>query len=331
MRRYVLPALLWTLIVAACSGAGRVGTDGPGKPNPDCPKEYPCSGSICTNPPSSTCPTPDCQSKPESCTATPYVQSTCYTTPGAPARANVILGGSATQSTNMLYCQSGRYALCFFSGPPGPTGNSTDNPHLPCVVDAEKNVAHCVCESFFGPYFVDINAIENYGVYNQTVSQCQADGSGCANIQQCGTDGSKCTICDPKTPVAGCLKEAPVCKYVDNQFADAKNAFYPGASLISTFSFALSPLPPQPGAPYSLGSTDCTGAKSGLYAGCMTAPCFFEGSTPDDAHFPGAQIRCDCPLYNGPFQVGQDNQCCAIPSGDKASYVWSAAYTAPAN
>jgi hypothetical protein len=94
-------------------------------------------------------------------------------------------------------------------------------------------------------------------------------------------------------------------------------------------------VPTTPGSkqtfPYQLGSKDCTANGGGQYAGCMTAPCYFEGPQAAKASFDGVPIRCDCPIYNGPFQVGQNDQCCAIDSGSagKASYVWSAAYTPP--
>jgi len=340
IRRYAVPAVLWALVVAACSGTGPVDNTPAGKQDASaCSNSYLCPSSGCVNPPSSSCATPDCASDPASCKGTPYLASTCYTTPGSPAAANVILvdktkvsppNPTATQSNNMLFCKSGPYALCFFSGPPTATGAQGNSP-LPCVVDSEKNVAHCTCVTENGPYFVDINAIANFGLYNQTVSQCQSDGSGCANILNCGTDGSKCTVCDPKSPVPGCLKEAPVCQYVNQQSATATNAFYPGADLISTFGFALSPLPPTPSNPYMLGSTDCSGDKAGQYAGCMTAPCYYKGPNAGGAHGPGDPIQCDCPLYNGPFQVGQDGQCCGIAPGDKVRYAWSAAYTAWSN
>jgi hypothetical protein len=77
---------------------------------------------------------------------------------------------------------------------------------------------------------------------------------------------------------------------------------------------------------YKIGSVSCT---AGLYAGCMTAPCFFKAghkSPPTD----GEPVRCDCPIYNGAFQVGQPGQACTIPGEGKASYVWSASNTVPA-
>jgi hypothetical protein len=90
----------------------------------------------------------------------------------------------------------------------------------------------------------------------------------------------------------------------------------PRADLVSTFSFAMND-------DYRMGTTACT---DGLYAGCMTAPCFLEDgdeSPPAD----GDAVRCECPTYTGPYQVGQVRQDCSIPSDDEATYVWSAAYS----
>ena len=71
----------------------------------------------------------------------------------------------------------------------------------------------------------------------------------------------------------------------------------PKADLVSTFSFAMD-------GNYKIGNTSCT---AGLYAGCMTAPCFFKGghkSPPTD----GEPVECHCPTYNGAYQIGQSNQ-----------------------
>ncbi len=270
---------------------------------------------LCANPPA--CGT--------GCNNTSFEETTCWTTPYGPAAADVIIPGEAKGgalvSTNMLYCSSATYALCFFSGPPTATGrNPKLNPALPCTVDGDT--AHCTCQAYTGHSFVDINGILNFGAYNQTVygssnptvAACGADGSGCANITTCGPDGKK----------AGCgdLPEAPVCQYIKNQSpTNPQASLYKDADLISTFSFAMEPK-------YELGSLDCT-TTPGPYAGCMTAPCKYpEGTTgiPKD----GSPVTCDCPIATGPFQVGQRGQTsCTIPSDPNGSYVWSASYTVP--
>jgi len=83
-----------------------------------------------------------------------------------PAYANIW-----TFSSNFLACSppAGRpfsYALCYYSGPDGPTGNQDDNPSLPCTLSPDGVVANCTCleiptevASPKIPYFVDINAI----------------------------------------------------------------------------------------------------------------------------------------------------------------------------
>ncbi|HEV7672734.1 MAG TPA: hypothetical protein VGS22_29795 [Thermoanaerobaculia bacterium] len=249
----------------------------------------------------------------------------CWTTPYGPAEADVIIPGEpkggAVTSTNMLYCSSATYALCFFSGPPNPTGRHPNkNQVLSCTVDGDT--AHCTCQAYTGHSFVDINGILNFGAYNQTVygstnptvQACGADGSGCANITTCGSDGKKSTCGD--------LPEAPVCQYIKNQSAaNPQASLYPNADLISTFSFAMQP-------EYPLGSYDCT-TPPGPYAGCMTAPCKYQAGT-TGAPKNGTPVTCDCPIMNGPFQIGQKDQTsCTIPSDANGSYVWSASYTVP--
>ncbi len=310
----VTPALLWAAGIAACSaGAAAPKTEhDPAKDaalaavpaDKDCPSPPPC-GSQCDN--------------------HPFVPTECKTTSYGPARANVILDGSGLTSPNMLYCMGGSYALCFFSGPPHPS--TGDTAPLPCV-QGDKSAA-CVCRAFTSqpdkPYFVDINAIESLGIYYETVGACGQDGSGCPNIKTCKKDGSGCpTVCRPGYDAPGCVPQAPVCNYIRNQKNnESADSFMPGADMISTFSFAMSD-----NGDYTLGSKDCTN-PGGVYAGCMTAGCkLMPGSTPK-AVYNGDLVTCDCPLFNGPYQVGQNNVPCTIPSDptDKKSYVWSAAYT----
>lgn len=287
-RRVVVPMLALALpaaLLAACAS-------GPARRIPaPCPYPATC-GSTCSN--------------------YPFEPTECWTTKHGPARANVIIGATL-QSTNMLYCRDGSYALCFFSGPAQRTGTNSQNRPLPCIV--EGRVANCTCQVYTsgptsGPYFVDINSILNLGAYYETVLACGRDGEGCANIVNCGRDGS----------VEGCdrQKPAPVCRYVRNQNPDNPTvSLVPKADLISAFSFAMDD-------DYDLGSTPC----QGLYAGCMTAPCFFpEGASqpPTD----GDPIQCECPTFAGDFQVGQSGQDCEPPSENVDAHVWSAANSVP--
>ena len=295
----VLGAVLLVGFLAACGERG--------------PEQQPASGETppATGPASGSAaatgePCPDPPPCGEDCTNYPFVATECWTTEYGPAKADVIVGGALT-STNMLYCNGGAYALCFFSGPPDPTGTNPDNRSLPCVL--EGDIARCTCQAYTsGPYFVDINAILNLGAYYETVEACGQDGSGCANIANCGPDGTR----------PGCQeqKAAPVCRYVQNQNPDDPAvSLMPKADLVSTFSFAMD-------GDYRMGSIPC----DGLYAGCMTAPCFFAegtGEPPSD----GAPIQCECPTYTGTYQVGQSGQECPIAGDDGTMYVWSAART----
>lgn len=248
------------------------------------------------------CPTPPpCG---EHCSNQPFEPTDCWTTKYGPARADVVLA-----STNFLYCNGGAYALCFFSGPPDRTGTERNNRPLPCVLTGD--VANCTCQVYTsGPYFVDINAILNLGAYYETVQACGHDGALCANLKNCGLAGTA-EDCDTQ-------KTAPVCRYVQHQNPnDPKVSLMPKADLVSAFSFAMH-------ADYKIGKTDCE--DPGLYAGCMTAPCFF----PPGAKNPpsdGDPIQCQCPTFRGPYQVGQPEQVCRIPPSDGKVYVWSASDT----
>ena len=106
-----------------------------------------------------------------------------------------------------------------------------------CVLNADGKTANCECfEIPYGKYFVDINAILNLDVYNDTIAECGLDGSGCE-----------------------ATNSAPVCESINN------GTFSPGTDMISTFSFECVP-------EEGIGSTNCDQPPL-LYAGCMTAPC----------------------------------------------------------
>jgi len=108
-----------------------------------------------------------------------------WTTPNGPAYANILL-----ESSNFLPCRGGPYALCYYSGP------STGPEDLSCSLTVDGDYANCQCFNIpYGAYFVDINAILNHSVYEQTVAQC-------------GSDGSKCAA----------TNSAPVCQSINNVF-----------------------------------------------------------------------------------------------------------------
>lgn len=204
------------------------------------------------------------------------------------------------------------YALCYYSGPDDPTGNNPDNPSLPCKLSPDGVVANCQCYEISTdvvspkiPYYVDIHAISNLAIYQETV-------------ETCGQDGVKCAATD---------RDPPVCEAINT------NLLVPGADLISVFS------PVYIRDYFNQGednSTECLDENAGLYAGCMTAPCYRTGEK--DAQ--GRDIvECKCPVFDGPYQIGQADQDCNAndsppntmtwhrkPRKMRSSNVWSAAY-----
>ncbi len=239
------------------------------------------------------------------------------TTVFGPTYANIWL-----EESNFLACYppTGRkisYALCYYSGPDQPTGVDDENPALPCELSPDGIVADCTCYEISTellspkvPYFVDIHSISNLDIYQKTVDAC-------------GKDGKKCSLSEVVPPV---------CEAINT------NLLVPGADAISVFSPIyfqnyISPLDITT----DNTSTSCTDDNARLYAGCMTAPCYETGEK--DAQ--GRNLmECKCPVYNGPFQIGQpDQNCDADESPEQASlkkpgyfhnrfpdHVWSAAY-----
>jgi hypothetical protein len=265
------------------------------------------SNTPCPNP-------PPCKAGPD-CSNYPFQPTDCWTTPYGPARADVIIGGpvaGAVRSTNMLYCDGNTYALCFFSGPPTATGSNKNA--LPC--ELKGDVADCTCQAYTSkPNFVDINGILNRGAYFETVDLCGQDGSRCKNIVNCG----------PRGDLPGCKAhpQAPACKYVKDQSpSNPQGSLMPKADLISTFSFAMS----GKDGTNPLGMTPCSGANAGLYAGCMTAPCFY-GPGHKSPTTDGELVQCQCPTYSGDYQIGQKVPSCSITGSGGTSYVWSASNT----
>jgi len=241
-----------------------------------------------------------------------YTFNNTKTTFFGPAYANVW-----TSPANFLQCMppTGRkfsYALCYYSGPNGSTGNNPDNPSLPCKLSPDGIVANCTCYEISTddvspkiPYYVDIHAISNLGIYQETV-------------ETCGNEGEKCAATD---------RDPPVCDAINT------NLLVPGADLISVFS------PVYIRNYFNQGggnSTDCRDKDAGVYAGCMTAPCYRTGEK--DAQGRNL-VECKCPVFDGPYQIGQAKQNCnanesppgitALSSEQSAirgNNVWSAAF-----
>jgi hypothetical protein len=105
----------------------------------------------------------------------------------------------------------------------------------------------------------------------------------------------------------------------------------PSADLISVFS-------PVKNADYATGaSSNQTSCPTGKYAGCMTAPCYHTGKKDSAGN---ELVQCKCPVFDGPFELGQagvpcDPNALTPPSADATAagaqsvpptYVWSAAH-----
>ena len=207
---------------------------------------------------------------------------------------------------NFLACSlnaTGPIALCYYSGVPG-------EPNLTpaCTFSQGKNSAQCDCYkiSHDNPKgatwsYVLITSILNKKIYEETVAECGADGSGCLNAMN---------IKDDPAP-----KEAPVCAALRDK------TLFPGADLYSDFS----PILINTKGITSFTCPEDRGAN--LYAGCMTAPCKNTGKTDPSTGLP--LVKCTCPTYNGPNQVGNPQiksySCRPTPN------VWSSAYSTNLN
>jgi hypothetical protein len=243
-----------------------------------------------------------------------------YTTPFGPAYADIV-----TKNENFLACkppvaQAFSYALCYYSGPavgtPVPAnGSAPINPSLPCKLSSDGKSANCTCYGLsteqyppYVPYFIDINAILNLDLYLTTIAACGHDGANC----------------DPREPIRENMpwNKAPACQ------AANRNMVIPTAQLISVFSPVLS-------GEYGTGSTSCTAGK---YAGCMTAPCYHTGKVDSAGN---ELVECKCPVYDGPFEIGQANMPCDANKltprqadglrPQPQQYVWSAAHNPKLN
>jgi hypothetical protein len=222
------------------------------------------------------------------------------TTPYGVAAADIVI-----TPANFLPCYGGPISLCYYSGPE-PNGKS--QPDLSCDVTLDTSngsFANCRCVVIpYGPYWVDIHAILDETVYEETVAAC-------------GESGHRCRA----------TNSAPVCDKIN------KNELFAGAAdptpdTISAFSLALNPIPD-----YAIGQTNCTDQEA-LYAGCMTAPCVSTGESIEICENSKGNKKCisrpisecACPTVTGFFQVGQDKAKCDLSKGRPPENVWSAAY-----
>jgi len=203
---------------------------------------------------------------------------------------------------NFLACRldtTGPIALCYYSGVPGiPLFTPS------CTFSQAKNAAECDCYQISADHptgatysYVLITSILNKEVYESTVSACGPDGSGCLNATD-PEDSSK--------------NEAPVCDAIRNK------ALFPGADLISDYSPILS-------GKKGITSVECpTLGDANRYAACMTAPCKSTGKTDVTTGLP--LVKCTCPTYNGPNQVGNPQISDGGYSCSPTPHVWSSAY-----
>ena len=181
---------------------------------------------------------------------------------------------TVTAATNFLPC-TGQYALCAASGPEP----------LPCKVTPDGRFANCKCTVQTGLNYVQITAILNEKVYQDTINVCGADGASCFLVPN----------------------KAPVCKAIRD------GTLIPGADLISDF---------DPGSQSSLtaqianppDASNFTVCPKAPYAGCMTASCKLNRS---------GDAQCSCPIFWGIFQLPEADAQCSL--GDdlvwSASYV----------
>lgn len=238
----------------------------------------------------------------------PFVKNEFWTTEYGPAAANIVLS-----PTNFLACSSSGYALCYYSGPSAAPASKIPKetlPSLPCTVSKDNpNVADCRCYAESGDSYVDINSIINTEAYVETVRVCGLNGEKCRNMAS-EAAGKALALLGKTVPY---LPTAPVCGYLQAG-ANGVAPMAPKAELLSTFSFAKIKS-------YGKDQTSCA-SSSAPYAGCMTAPCTFER---DSSGKPTGFANCQCPIYSGPYQIGQGGASCNAGSG----YVWSAAYAPP--
>lgn len=220
--------------------------------------------------------------------------NTQATTPYGPPWADVLV----QPALNFLSCKGAAIALCYYSGPAGTV--------TPCTKD-KNGLANCTCYVIPAgePYQIDIHAILNADVYQQTVSQC-------------GKNGGKCGKAYDKHSSASSQSNA-ACDAVNN------NTMVPGADYISTFSSYLQKHHPKQ---FPIKPASCD-ASPGQYAGCMTAPCkkFNPGKT--DPNTGLELVQCACPILErgGPFQIGNATNPPNCDLGGDS--IWSAAYTVP--
>ena len=204
---------------------------------------------------------------------------------------------------NFLACRldkTGPIALCYYSGAPG---SPLFTPS--CTFSQDKNAAECACYQISADRppgatfsYVLISGILNKRVYEETVAACHEDGSLCLNATN---------------PFDQNKREAPVCNAIRNK------TLFPGADVISDFSPILF-------GTKGITSFECPEqGNANRYAGCMTAPCKSTGKIDPTTGLP--LVRCTCPIYDGPNQVGNPQITAGGYSCSPTPHVWSSAFS----
>ena len=150
--------------------------------------------------------------------------------------------------------------------------------------------------------YILITSILNERGNEWTVARCGRNGEHCLNAAN---------LRDPAPP-----REAPVCASL------RAGTLFPAADLISTFSPILVG---RKGIISQACPTD--GSAGNRCAGCMTAPCKTTGRTDPSTGLP--LVRCTCPTFDGPNQVGNPQIRLGNYSCGPAPNVWSSAYQFP--
>lgn len=209
---------------------------------------------------------------------------------------------------NFLACRlevTGPIALCYYSGVPGEPLQTPG-----CTLTQDGKAADCTCYQISrgkpkgARYsYILVTSILNKRVYQETVRRCGPNGERCLNAAN---------LRDADPP-----PEAPACA------AMRAGTMFPGADLISTFSPILAP-------ELGLISQTCPrdGKEGNVYAGCMGSPCKTTGQTDPKTGLP--LVRCTCPTFRGPNQVGNPQINLGGFACRQSRHVWSSAYQYPA-
>ncbi|KNC85573.1 hypothetical protein SARC_02262 [Sphaeroforma arctica JP610] len=179
------------------------------------------------------------------------------------------------------------YALCFYAVCEIVSWTNEEN---------SKGVGRCGCVAWHGSNYVGVDSILNDTLSKETLQACPE-----------GSNSAGCS--EPNS--------APICQYVNNpknMYVDLPTG---PAELISDFSLAFSGNESGDSIyGWKLSSTD---REKGLYASCMTAPCYNESITLSGVRYP---VTCLCPIVEHEFTVGQDGIVCQQENG----LVWNASY-----